>query len=371
MTKYATFPPEFWQEPVIDLATGRFTADAMRIIQGTLNSDNLPDGNARQQTKASNLLASDIPTNSDFEEFNDTGVVAYAWTGNYETTGSPSLNRNNYRPSSSPFRGSLAQQLISPNNTVGVSIASQPFAVKEFLQYTPSVRAKSDVAPAGAKGFRFRVFWFNSDADFSVAGSASQTDVVLGADTTLSTAYQQFSATVTVPSGAKFARLVLYNWGPSKGSNFSNTLTVDTTRWGLNTVNTLSKVNGSTLNSVYVRPSAQIIDEMTITQTFRGSNVLLLFSGTVQINAFASDGTIETGATVVFQFYKDGVAVGPQFFHYWDGAGNLPGGPHLINISYIDAPSAGSHTYTVRVTTGHDDILVYGTSRSFQLSELP
>jgi hypothetical protein len=59
--------------------------------------DNLPDGNTRQQTKASNLLASDIPTNSDFEEFNDTGVVAYAWEGQWDDAGTTTLTRDNYR----------------------------------------------------------------------------------------------------------------------------------------------------------------------------------------------------------------------------------------------------------------------------------
>jgi hypothetical protein len=78
MTKRFNFPPGFFDTPFVDTTTGLILPEKQLDLQTFLIGDNLPDGNTRQQTKASNLLASDIPTNSDFEEFNDTGVVAYA-----------------------------------------------------------------------------------------------------------------------------------------------------------------------------------------------------------------------------------------------------------------------------------------------------
>jgi hypothetical protein len=246
MTKYANLPEALFKTPLLEGDTRPMSAEFAQILRESLFSDNIPDGNQFQRTKASNLLASDIPTNSDFEEFNDTGVVAYAWEGQWDDAGTTTLTRDFYRPSTSAFRGSKCQMLISPDNVRGSSIASQPFAVKPFLQWHPSVWAKSDAAlPAGAKGFRCRIAWFNGNSDFSKAGVASFTDVVLGADTTLSTAFQEFAADVTVPASARFARFILYNHGPSKGSNFASNILVDTTSWGLKAINRLNSITGT------------------------------------------------------------------------------------------------------------------------------
>jgi hypothetical protein len=361
MTKRFNFPPEFFKTRFTD-ENGFITPEAQLILQTSMNGDNLPDGNARQQTKASNLLASDIPTNSDFEEFNDTGVVAYAWEGQWDDAGTTTLTRDFYRPSTSAFRGSKCQMLISPDNVRGSSIASQPFAVKPFLQWHPSVWAKSDAAlPAGAKGFRCRIAWFNGNSDFSKTGAASFTDVVLGADTTLSTAFQEFAADVTVPASARFARMVLYNHGPSKGSNFASNILVDTTSWGLVGLSALDTVTGTTSAPTHAGAFATI-DEMTKTRTCRGGAVFCLFCGSIQSDNLAGN------SQAFFDITMDGVSISgalPETFVVANQA-------QIVIFAAPVVPSAGSHTFAARWRTDAGQTLTATlTFRKFHVFEVP
>jgi hypothetical protein len=362
MTKRFNFPPGFFDTPFVDTTTGLILPEKQLDLQTFLIGDNLPDGNTRQQTKASNLLASDIPTNSDFEEFNDTGVVAYAWEGQWDDAGTTTLTRDFYRPSTSAFRGSKCQMLISPDNVRGSSIASQPFAVKPFLQWHPSVWAKSDAAlPAGAKGFRCRIAWFNGNSDFSKAGVASYSEVVLGADTTLSTAFQEFGADVTVPASARFARFVLCNHGPSKGSNFASNILVDTTSWGLKAINTVAAAY--LLTSIVTTNSAALvlIPGMTVTLTTNGAPVLLNFNGVIRSDT--------AGSQMGLSFYRDGAAIGLNPTHTFA----LANDEELIAFTHADNPAAGSHTYEARwqIITGGITLTAPAQMREIQVIQLP
>lgn len=109
--------------------------------------------------------------------------------------------------------------------------------------------------------------------------------------------------------------------------------------------------------------SFAVIPEMTATITTKGNKVLLLFSGTFSINTTGAD---SAGTIALF---RDGVQISNNIFYStknndWTNLG----------ISYLDAPSAASHTYDVRWQYNNSgngfSFLNDATNRTFQVVEL-
>lgn len=107
------------------------------------------------------------------------------------------------------------------------------------------------------------------------------------------------------------------------------------------------------------------IAEMTQTITTKGNKVILTFSASV-IVAVSGHGNC-TGAIA---FFRDGSQVGPTFIVTVIDTG-LP--EQTPCLTYIDSPTAASHTYTVQwkcVTNTTAGIGNDTTARSFQAVEL-
>ncbi len=79
-----------------------------------------------------------------------------------------------------------------------------------------------------------------------------------------------------------------------------------------------------------------VIPEMTTTITTKGNKVLILFSGTIANNT--------SGALGKVAVFLDGTQVSPDF--QWTAAGTGFGAE--VCISWLDSPSAASHTYDIR-----------------------
>lgn len=101
-----------------------------------------------------------------------------------------------------------------------------------------------------------------------------------------------------------------------------------------------------------------VIPEMTATITTKGNKVLLVFSG-----SFFSSTSLAVGWDIAF--FRDGTKLSGDF-----GWGTTDTQAHLIAVSYLDAPSAGSHTYDVRWVSNSGSTLTVGFSRTFQIVEL-
>jgi hypothetical protein len=328
------------------------------------NLDQIADSLLYQKSVLGNTLAPDIPYNGDFEQFASGQVVGDGWTKAFETTGT--ITDANYARSSSPYRGNFAQAVLSGDNVKGTSVACRPFGIKQFLQYQFQVRAKIDTRPTTSHGFIFRILWYNDDSDFSRAGAASFNDIIAGgaAAFAANNTYQAFTGTITAPASARFCRIALYNWGPLKGSNTATTITCDTTTVQLQTVNTLTTVSGSTLAPTTNSNTPSVIPEMTTSVTSRGGKVLLIFSGNI------SNDNVSGQKQGFFDFVRDSTAVSVGTLIQTFSDANLA---TLVNFSHIDAPAAGSHTYSVRWSTNGGGQTLTATSnlREFQVLELP
>jgi hypothetical protein len=147
-------------------------ASLISLNTGT-NLDQILDGNSFQRPVIGNTLAPDLPYDGDYEQFPDTAVVADGWTKGFQTNGS--ITDANYARSSSPFRGTYAQSILSADNVKGTSVASRPFGIKEFLQYQFQVRAKIDVKPENTDSFpgsSLSGSWTIEQGTASVSGNA-------------------------------------------------------------------------------------------------------------------------------------------------------------------------------------------------------
>jgi len=188
----------------------------------------------------SRFRACDVPWNNDYEIFPDTEVVADGWERDFETTGT--VSDANYGRSKTPYKGTYAQQ-IKTTGSNGVSLACRPIPVKDETKYTLTAQAKIDNASSAQDGFCARVVWYNTDADFSRAGAASLIDVVSGSANffTANDTYTAVSGEVSVPAGAKFARIAFYSWTQAGAAR---TITVDAVTFVQTTI-PLSSADGN------------------------------------------------------------------------------------------------------------------------------
>lgn len=107
------------------------------------------------------------------------------------------------------------------------------------------------------------------------------------------------------------------------------------------------------------------IAEMTTTITTRGNKILLLFSASVVV---ANSG--HGNCTAAIAFFRDGTQVGPTFIVTVIDTG-LP--EQTPGFTFIDLPTAASHTYDVRWKVESNTTAGIGndtTARSFQVTEL-
>jgi len=108
-----------------------------------------------------------------------------------------------------------------------------------------------------------------------------------------------------------------------------------------------NKVNGAGVTSFPSTTSTTfvVIPEMTTTITTHGNKVLVTFSGT-----FLGSGTLTSGVFTGFvAIFRDGVQVSA-----FTSSGRVPSNflaSFVLALTYIDSPSAGSHTYDVRWQT--------------------
>jgi hypothetical protein len=105
-----------------------------------------------------------------------------------------------------------------------------------------------------------------------------------------------------------------------------------------------------------------VVPEMTSTLTFKGNKVFLSFSASIFIPTVVG--------AVSFAFFKDGVQLSQDFdVTYYTANGS--GGPTVsVAFSFIDTPSAASHTYDVRWLIIANGCSLRGTARTFQIVEL-
>jgi len=129
---------------------------------------------------------------------------------------------------------------------------------------------------------------------------------------------------------------------------------------------------GSTAFPTQASNTYAVIPEMTTTVTTKGNKVLIIFSGT-----FADTGSPPpTGRlTNIFALFRDGVQISqdyvadvnsPSYYNY----------DFQFSLSFIDSPTAASHTYDIRWKFAGDvnsHLLANGTggiSRTLQVVEL-
>lgn len=111
-----------------------------------------------------------------------------------------------------------------------------------------------------------------------------------------------------------------------------------------------------------------VIAEMTTGSiNFKGGKVLCVFT-----SSFTDSSTTNPsrGGLAIF---RDGVQLTPDYFLDLQPTGGVTGTPDTIaSVSFIDAPSAGSHTYDVRfkVAAGTGGITAVNLARGFQVVEL-
>lgn len=368
MPRKAAFPDNWRNIQVVDPQTGRFTPEFLMSFQDNYNTDVVQDGNNFQRIFSDNLLAPSAPFNGDNEQFADSAFVAYGWTPNYIPGSIGTVTRNNYRRANGAdaFRGNYAQQMITGANlTDGASRASRPEDVKEFLQYEINNRAKILKRPSsGNHGYRIEVDWFSDDSSLARGGSGflSTTVVQSGTATPFAAdnAYQVFNGIVTAPAGAKFARIVEANWAPNRSVSESIVIVSDTFTWKLRTLNTLSRVTGSTIGPSHSGAFA-VIDEMSITRTFNGGKVLCIFTGSISSDTANTQG--------LFGIFLDGSQDSAVQVKTFPAVANLA---DIVCISHISLPSAGSHTFDARWRTDAGNTLTASALvREFQVLELP
>jgi len=132
-----------------------------------------------------------------------------------------------------------------------------------------------------------------------------------------------------------------------------------------------NKVNalGSTAFPTQPNNTYAVIPEMTTTVTTNGNKILVIFTGT-----FCDTGSGSGAYDNLFAIYADGVRISPEYeFDVPTGQLNFN---FQVSLTFIDSPSAGSHTYDVLwkyvgINTAH--LLSNGpagTARCLQVVEL-
>lgn len=152
-----------------------------------------------------------------------------------------------------------------------------------------------------------------------------------------------------IADGTTYTRVLA---GPSAGLN-TGTAVTSTGNLMLKNINDNP---GSTSGPTTSSTTYAVIPEMTQTLTFHGNPVLLLF--TMSFSQAAGNGA--------FAIFKDGVQLSQD---YSIGTANAT---LLVAISYIDTPTAASHTYDIRwkVAVNTYTFTAVGTARRFQILEL-
>jgi len=119
----------------------------------------------------------------------------------------------------------------------------------------------------------------------------------------------------------------------------------------------VNDVVGSTSSPSTTSSTYAVIPEMTQTLTFKGNKVLLILTCDCSIPIYQCN----------FAIFKDGVQLS-QDYKYGAGTSVFD---LTVTLSFIDAPSAGSHTYDVRWNVNSPgSLLALGTARRFQIVEL-
>lgn len=130
-----------------------------------------------------------------------------------------------------------------------------------------------------------------------------------------------------------------------------------------NIVNAVGSTSGPTTTST----TFVTIPEMTATITTKGNKVLITFSGT-----FLFSGTLTSGLITAFAaIFKDGVQVSGWSAHAVFPTTAL--GSFTLALSFVDSPTATSHTYDVRWSMGSGSSLTLtgvSTNRQLQVVEL-
>jgi hypothetical protein len=112
----------------------------------------------------------------------------------------------------------------------------------------------------------------------------------------------------------------------------------DTWSWKLKTVNVLNVVVGVNTGSYALAAFAQIPD-MTLTLTTRGEKILVTFCGSIQCDNVGNN-------QGWFSLFRDGLALTnvPIVVDTFAVANS----PQIVTMLGLDAPPAGSHTYTAQ-----------------------
>ena len=131
---------------------------------------------------------------------------------------------------------------------------------------------------------------------------------------------------------------------------------------------------GVTIGPSTTSTTYSVIPELTQTLTFKGNKVLLAFT----LNANMQNAT--SGVSARFAIFKDGVQLSQDYEINEGFVNDLASGVFypvsnnevLVAITFIDSPSAASHTYDVRwrITGGGPTLYNLGTARRFQIVEL-
>jgi len=125
-----------------------------------------------------------------------------------------------------------------------------------------------------------------------------------------------------------------------------------------NISNGIGTTSGPTTSST----TYAVVPEMTQTITTKGNKVLLTFSTSLTL--------AEINDVGIFGFFRDGVQISQD---YVIGTAAV-GGSHaeIVALTYIDSPSAASHTFDVRwkVSNASELLTASGTARTFQVVEL-
>lgn len=137
---------------------------------------------------------------------------------------------------------------------------------------------------------------------------------------------------------------------------------------------TTASATGSTNNPSTTTISYVVIPEMTVTATFTGKKVLIVFTGSFGITTTSST-LVTTGE---FAIFKDGSQLTPSPGYFIsNGANESTSVPNTqidipVSISFLDQPNAGSHTYDVRwaIFNGPGTLNGVGTARTLQVVEL-
>jgi len=122
---------------------------------------------------------------------------------------------------------------------------------------------------------------------------------------------------------------------------------------------------GTTSGPTTTSTTYAVIPEMTQTITFKGNKVLLVFTASM----WSIDSPVNNVA-----IFKDGTQLSTDYEFDPGTAGSSALANHklIVGITFIDSPSAASHTYDVRwkVGTSGKFFEAVGTARRFQIVEL-